>query len=49
MDYREKALKLLPWICARYEDAKAGGGAERANDQPATHKPLAGLDKLLKK
>ena len=34
---------------ARYEDAKAGGGAERANDRPATHKPLAGLDQLLKK
>ena len=33
---------------ARYEDHKAGGGAEPP-PAPATHKPLAGLDKLLKK
>jgi hypothetical protein len=94
-DYREQALKILPWICgrcarefpasrlreltvhhrdgdhhnnppdgsnwellclychenehARFEDARAGGGGERPNDRPATHKALAGLDKLLKK
>jgi hypothetical protein len=101
-DYREQALKILPWICgrcarefpasrlreltvhhkdgnhhhnppdgsnwellcvycheneharfedARYQDARqagVGGGAEPAQP-PATHKPLAGLDKLLKK
>ena len=33
---------------ARYEDARAGGGAEKPA-APATHRPLAGLDKLLKK
>lgn len=93
-DYREKALKILPWICARcarefsgkrvreltvhhkdgnhhnnppdgsnwellciycheneharFEDSKAGGAGESAM-QPAKHKPLAGLDELLKK
>jgi len=33
---------------ARLEDHKAGGGKEPA-PAPATHKALAGLDKLLKK
>ena len=92
--YREHALKVLPWICARcarefhgkrvreltvhhkdgnhhhnpsdgsnwellciycheneharVEDAKAGGSRETKVD-PARHKPLAGLDGLLKK
>jgi len=91
--YRERALKILPWICtrcarefpasrlreltvhhkdgnhdhnppdgsnwellcvychenehARVEDARAGGGAGKPRS-PATHKPLAGLEKLLK-
>ena len=94
-DYREQALKVLPWICARcarefsgkrvreltvhhrdgnhhnnppdgsnwemlciycheneharFEDAKAGGGAGSQDVQPATQKPFAGLDKLVKK
>jgi hypothetical protein len=94
-DYRERALKILPWICARcarefpasrlkeltvhhrdgdhhhnppdgsnwellciycheneharFEDSRAGGGGERANEAPATHKPLAGLADLIKK
>ena len=92
--YRERALKLYPWVCgrcareftvatvqqltvhhrdhnhdnnpadgsnwellciychenehARFEDAKAGGGGERAAPG-ATHKPLAGLGDLLKR
>jgi hypothetical protein len=33
---------------ARVEDARAGGGAEKPR-APATHKPLAGLEKLLKR
>jgi hypothetical protein len=92
--YREQALKMLPWVCARcarefsgrrvreltvhhrdgdhhhnppdgsnwellciycheneharFEDAKAGGGADKSESPPATQKPFAGLDKLLK-
>jgi len=92
--YRERALKILPWVCtrcarefpasrlreltvhhkdgnhhhnppdgsnwellcvychenehARFEDARAGGGGERA-PAAATHKPLAGLGNLLKR
>ena len=92
--YRERALKILPWICvrcarefpasrlreltvhhkdgnhhhnppdgsnwellciychenehARFEDARAGGGGERAS-AGATHRPLADLGKLLKR
>ena len=34
---------------ARIEDAKAGGSASQPKVPPATHRPLAGLDKLLKK
>jgi len=34
---------------ARLEDHKAGGGGKEAPPAPATHKALAGLDKLLKK
>src|SRR5438128_2072449 len=95
MPYREQALKLLPWICARcarelpasrlreltvhhkdgdhhnnppdgsnwellcvycheneharFEDAKAGGGIREPAKSSATYKPLAGLDKLIKK
>lgn len=94
-DYREPALKLLPWICARcarefpasrlreltvhhrdgnhhnnpadgsnwellciycheneharFEDARAGGSAREPGKAPAKHKPLAGLDELLKR
>ena len=94
-EYREQALKLLPWICtrcarefpasrlreltvhhkdgdhhnnpsdasnwellcvychenehARVEDHKAGGGGAEPPPAPATHRPLAGLDKLIKK
>ena len=94
-DYREQALKLLPWICtrcarefpasrlreltvhhkdgdhdnnpsdasnwellciychenehARVEDHKAGGGGAEPPTAPATHRPLAGLGKLIKK
>ena len=94
-EYREQALKLLPWICtrcarefpasrlreltvhhkdgdhhnnpsdasnwellciychenehARVEDHKAGGGGAEPPAAPATHRPLAGLDKLVKK
>ena len=33
---------------ARFEDARAGGSKE-ADVAPAKHRPLAGLDKLLKK
>jgi hypothetical protein len=93
-EYREQALKLLPWICARCArefsgkrvreltvhhkdgnhhnnppdgsnwellclycheneharvvDAAAGGGKEAA-PAPATHRPLAELDKLLRR
>lgn len=93
-DYRNKALKILPWICARcarefdgkrvreltvhhrdgnhhnnppdgsnwellciycheneharVEDARAGGSRE-PKVEPATHRPLAALDELLKK
>ena len=97
-DYRERALKILPWICtrcarefpasrlreltvhhkdgdhdhnppdgsnwellcvychenehARYEDSRAGSGSGSPGPKPdpiATHRPLAGLDSLLKK
>ena len=95
-DYRDAALKILPWICARcarefpasrlreltvhhkdgnhhhnppdgsnwellcvycheneharVEDTRAAGGLGREPAKPpATHKPLAGLDKLIKK
>ena len=34
---------------ARSEDARAGGNAKQAEPPPAKHRPLAGLDKLLKK
>jgi len=93
--YREQALKILPWVCARcarefpgarlreltvhhkdgdhhhnppdgsnwellciycheneharIEDAKAGGGVEKAQAALATHKPLAALADLLKR
>ncbi|MGQ0653895.1 MAG: YajD family HNH nuclease [Betaproteobacteria bacterium] len=92
--YREQALKILPWICARCArelsgkrvreltvhhkdgdhhnnppdganwellciycheneharevDAKAGGDARQQDVAPATQKPFAGLDKLVK-
>ena len=86
-EYREQALKLLPWICARCarefpasrlreltvhhkdgdhhnnpadasnwellciycheKDHKAGGGAEPP-PKAATHRPLAGLGKLIR-
>ena len=94
-DYRERALKILPWICtrcarefpasrlreltvhhkdgdhhnnpkdgsnwellciychenehARFEDARAGGSAGEPDQAPAKHRPLAGLDELLKR
>jgi hypothetical protein len=94
-DYRQKALKILPWICARcarefsgkrvreltvhhkdgnhhnnppdgsnwellciycheneharVEDARAGGTVEGKEVEPAKHRPLSGLDELLKK
>jgi hypothetical protein len=94
-DYRDKALKILPWICARcarefsgkrvreltvhhkdgdhhnnppdgsnwellciycheneharVEDARAGGTLDEKEVAPAKHRPLAGLDALLKK
>ena len=94
-EYREQALKLLPWICtrcarefpvsrlreltvhhrdgdhhnnpldgsnwellciychenehARIVDSEAGGSAKQDDPAPAKHRPLAGLDKLLKK
>jgi hypothetical protein len=94
-DYREQALKLLPWICARcarefpasrlreltvhhrdgdhhnnppdgsnwellciycheneharVEDFKAGGGAGKAKETTAKHRPLAGLGEMLKR
>ena len=94
-EYREQALKLLPWICARcarefpasrlreltvhhkdgdhhnnpadasnwellciycheneharVEDHKAGGGGGEPAAKPATHRPLAGLGKLIRK
>ena len=94
--YRDLALKLLPWICARcarefpasrlreltvhhkdgnhehnpsdgsnwellcvycheneharVEDSKAGGGGAREPDKaPATHRPVAGLGKKLRR
>ena len=93
-DYRERALKILPWICtrcarefpasrlreltvhhkdgnhdnnpsggsnwellciychenehARVEDARAGGGGEKDDKPPATHKPFADLGTLIK-
>ena len=34
---------------ARIEDSKAGGSAREQKAAPATHKPLAGLEDLLKK
>ena len=34
---------------ARAEDARAGGNAKQNDPAAATHRPLAGLDKLLKK
>lgn len=92
--YRDQALRLLPWICARcareftgkrvreltvhhkdgnhhnnppdgsnwellciycheneharVEDARAGGSGQR-EIEPAKHRPLAGLDALLKR
>ena len=94
-DYRERALKILPWICtrcarefpasrlreltvhhkdgdhhnnpkdgsnwellciychenehARFEDARAGGSVGEPDQAPAKHRPLAGLDELLKR
>ncbi len=33
---------------ARFEDARAGGGREGSAAAPATHKPFAGLDGLLR-
>ena len=94
-DYRERALKILPWICtrcarefpasrlreltvhhkdgdhhnnpkdgsnwellciychenehARFEDARAGGSVGEPDQAPAKHRPLAGLDDLLKR
>jgi HNH endonuclease len=33
---------------ARIEDAKAGGSAKQPGVAPATHRPLAGLAKLIK-
>src|SRR5882672_1085466 len=93
--YRQQALKILPWICARCarefsgkklreltvhhkdgdhhnnppdgsnwellcvycheneharsEDAKAGGSSREPAVEPAKHKPLAGLESLLRK
>ena len=34
---------------AREVDSKAGGSVKQPETAPATHRPLAGLDKLLKK
>jgi hypothetical protein len=34
---------------ARIEDSRAGGSAKQSEPSTATHRPLAGLDKLLKK
>jgi hypothetical protein len=34
---------------ARIEDSRAGGSAKQPEPAPAKHRPLAGLDKLLKK
>ena len=34
---------------ARIEDSRAGGSAQEQKTAPATHKPLAGLEDLLKK
>ena len=34
---------------ARIEDSRAGGSAKQADPSPATHRPLSGLDKLIKK
>jgi len=34
---------------ARVVDSRAGGAAKQADPAPAKHKPLAGLDKLVKK
>ncbi len=34
---------------ARVVDSRAGGSVEQADPAPAKHRPLAGLDKLLKK
>ena len=34
---------------ARIEDSRAGGSAKQAAPPPATHRPLSGLDKLIKK
>ena len=34
---------------ARIEDSRAGGSAKQAEPSPATHRPLAGVDELLKK
>ena len=95
MNYRERALKLFPWVCARCArefnaknvreltvhhkdgnhdhnppdganwellciycheneharivDSQAGGSVKEADPAPAKHRPLAGLDRLLKK
>jgi hypothetical protein len=34
---------------ARIVDSRAGGSAKQADPEPAKHRPLAGLDALLKK
>ena len=34
---------------ARIVDSQAGGSAQQEGPEPAKHRPLAGLDKLLKK
>lgn len=95
MDYRSRALKILPHVCtrcarefegrrlreltvhhkdgnhdnnpadgsnwellcvychenehARVVDAGAGGGTKQSDPEPAKHRPLAGLDALLRK
>jgi hypothetical protein len=34
---------------ARIEDSRTGGNAKQSDPSPTKHRPLAGLDKLLKK
>jgi hypothetical protein len=34
---------------ARVEDSRAGGNAKQSDPEPARHRPLAGLDKLMQK
>lgn len=34
---------------ARIVDSQAGGSAQQVDPEPASHRPLAGLDKLMKK